>query len=771
MQAYLKNILFITCCIFFLSHQTIEAFTRPVRAELIAEQSTVAPGQPFWLALRLEIVDEWHVYWKNPGDAGFPPTVEWELPPGFTVGPLLWPTPERFKTDGFTGYGYHHEVTLLTQITPPENLEMGQKVELKGHVEWVACKNNCLPGFETLELELPVTQKPTLAALEALHVLKVAKQNLPRVTWNISARHGQSDHIEVDIMAHPDNRLLSASFLPDEAGLINDGAEQTLAMREEAPGHYVLTLKRSEESTAGELSALRGLLVLQESLMHDENMQVLAINLPLNSELFNRPNFSANKETQSASQAAASRSKDPCKDEEKPNPLVDASIGATETIDPLMLPPAQGDASMPLGLALFFAALGGLILNLMPCVLPVISLKLFHFIKIAEEKRSEILAHGASFCAGVLISFWALAAVLLGLKAYGHAVGWGFQLQDPRFVAFMIIVLFILTLSLWGVFELGVGVASQAGKFEGKAKGKLGSFMSGVLATFVATPCTGPFMGPVLGFAMGASAFQAFLIFTFMGIGMSLPYFLCSAFPQLIRFLPKPGAWMNTFKQIMGFFMAGSVLWLVWVFGAQTDNNALLQLFVGLLCFAVACWIYGSWALTVRRGFKKNLVYGSIFFFCALGAVSSHLAAHSPFSASSQSEQYSQEALTDPNDPKHWQPFSQKRMNELAAEGTPVFIDFTAKWCITCQANKPLLHSEEMEAAFKKRGVVKIKADWTRRDPEITAALQGLGRAGVPVYALYGPDHSKKPQVLTSFPLTEAEVLKALEELDKELDN
>ncbi len=387
------------------------------------------------------------------------------------------------------------------------------------------------------------------------------------------------------------------------------------------------------------------------------------------------------------------------------------------------------------GVALVFAFVGGLILNVMPCVLPVIALKIFSFVKMAGESRRKIFKHGGVFTLGVIGSFWVLSGILLILRLFGHGVGWGFQLQEPLFVAAMVGVLFLLGLSLFGVFELGTSLISLGSKTQVKSSPYMSSFMSGVLATLVATPCTGPLLGPALGFAMTLPPLLSMLIFTVMALGMASPYLLFSAFPNLVRFLPKPGNWMITFKQIMGFLMMATVTWLLWVFAAQTSHIALFVLMMGLVIAAVAAWIYGRFATPVKK--RKTRAIATIL--TALLLASTGFATHhtiAAFPASTQKEQVAGK----------WEHYTPERVAALRAEGKPVFVDFTAKWCLICQANKVPLHNSEKQ--FEAQHVVTMTADWTNKDPVISKELEKLGRTGVPVYVLYPADTSKPPLIL-----------------------
>lgn len=391
---------------------------------------------------------------------------------------------------------------------------------------------------------------------------------------------------------------------------------------------------------------------------------------------------------------------------------------------------SSGEVSILLAVGLAF--LGGMILNVMPCVLPVIALKIFSFVKLAHERRWEVLKHGLFFAFGVVISFWLLSGILLGLRAYGESVGWGFQLQEPIFVAVLASIIFLLGLSLFGVFEMGTSLISLGNR--SSSKGLSGSFMSGILATLVATPCTGPMLGPAIGFAMTLPVLQALIIFSFVGIGMAFPYLFLSCFPQLVRFLPKPGNWMITFKHLMGFLMMATVLWLLWVFSSQTDLIALFALLFGFMVMAVAAWIFGRYATAVQpKKIRRIATVLSIFLVLLSAFYSFRVANHSRHSGIEMDEGST---------------FSSLDIQAFRNEGQAVFVDFTAKWCLICQANKVILHSSEVQQAFQEHGVKFIEADWTKRDPEITVELQKLGRSGVPVYALYPSDLTSKPVIL-----------------------
>lgn len=398
------------------------------------------------------------------------------------------------------------------------------------------------------------------------------------------------------------------------------------------------------------------------------------------------------------------------------------------------------------GLALAF--LGGLLLNLMPCVLPVISFKVLSFVKMAGKSRGATFRYGLMFAFGVVVSFWVLAGTLLLLQSYGHAIGWGFQLQEPIFVGALAALIFLFAMSLFGVFELGTGIATKAGSLQSASSGLFGSFMSGVLATAVATPCTGPFLGTAVGFAVTLPTALAMLMFTFLALGMASPYVVLGAFPSLLKFLPKPGHWMVTFKELMGFLMLATVLWLVWVFESQTGSQALFLLLSSLFIFGLSAWIYGKWGSPARK--KATRIAGCLLagLFCCFGGYLLVFATKQP---------PEQIALNDALGTE-WEPFSAERVQALKSQGIPVFVDFTAKWCLICQSNHLVLSSEPVRQRFDALGVVKMKADWTRRDASITEELKKFGRNSVPLYLLYTDQNTPTilPQVLTQEAILEA---------------
>jgi len=669
------------------------SMSEPVQAELVAEEQSIQPGRPFWVGVELKMADGWDTYWMNPGDSGFPTQVNWELPDGFSAGPLEWPYPETFTNESLVAYGYTDTVLLLSKITPPKSLPADQQITLQADVNWLACKDSCVPGNAHLSLSLPVSDIQPKADAQAASLFAEAREALPQL---LGAEEGdltvqtKPDEIVMNFKPKPGSfgEIELMQFIPQEGEVIDYAAPQPFHIEKEG-----VTLNVKMANPGSEPDAVKGVLLVSEKGSTIKR----AIQVDTSTD-----------------QAAA--------------PAMTHHEGVSSV-----------------GMALVFAFLGGLILNVMPCVLPVIALKIFGFVKMAHQRRSVIFQHGAVFSLGVLISFWILSGALLVLRAYGEGIGWGFQLQEPVFVAILAGILFLLGLSLFGVFELGTSMISLGNKTSASSTSPLkSSFMSGILATLVATPCTGPLLGPALGFAMTLPPVHALMIFSMMGLGMAFPYLLFSAFPKLIRFLPKPGNWMITFKQLMGFLMMATVVWLVWVFGAQTDNMATFILLAALLIMAIGGWIFGRWGAPTRRKLTRvvAMFIAATMLFMGSGAVIMTAKQHRDYMMPSSGDG------TRLVGEHGWEMYNPERVQELRAQGVPVFVDFTAKWCLICQANKVTLHSADITKAFNDKGVVTMIADWTKKDPVITEQLESLGRTGVPVYVLYPGDPHESPYVL-----------------------
>lgn len=688
-----------------------------VKVELIQEEETVLPGRSFWVALHLKIDDGWHVYWKNPGDIGMPLQVDWKLPAGFEAGPLQWPFPEKFTTADMVGFGYEGEVMLLSQITAPESLKEGSQHELAAKVEWLVCSSMmCQPGSATANLTAKVGTAPPQAKSDLAALFADARSKLPTSKMKVSTKRKDGIvQLEVPQLKNQSvsNSVVGAYFFPEDQDVIDHSVDPTVAMTDDDSVSYIVNLKEKDEVGVPR-KTLKGVLVLHTTNGEDNHVQALNVDAPIQDEHGGLISLADVKGNLSSYVKSTSQEK------------------------------SSFEFEGGIGLALLFAFLGGMILNLMPCVLPVISLKIMSFVKMAGEKRSLTVKHGLWFSFGVLFSFWILAAVILVLRAYGQSVGWGFQLQEPIFVVILATLLFVFALSLFGIFEWGLIFASWAGQKQSdsaqKSSSFAGSFFSGVLATAVATPCTGPFLGTVVGFALAVPIYQALSIFTFMGLGMCFPYLLLAAFPSLLRFIPRPGAWMETFKQLTGFVLLATVVWLIWVFSAQTNSFSVVCLIAGFLFFSFGAWIYGQGGGPAVSKVKRILAYAAVVLCFFVGFETVFL----PRQTWSQSSG----GVGDNDLWAGWEPFSPERVKELRAQGKPILIDFTAKWCLTCQANHFVLASNEIDQKLNQAGVVKMKADWTKSDPVITEELAKFGRNSVPLYVLYGSDKEQEPVIL-----------------------
>lgn len=713
-----------------LSLKGATATPNPVKATLIAEESTIQAGRPFWVALHLQLEEGWHVYWKNPGDAGLPLKVQWKLPNGFHATSLLWPFPEKLTLDDLVGYGYHSEVVLLTEVTPPSDLTANSEITLDTEVKWLVCSTTaCLPGSAPLKLKIKTSSETPEIDQKAAALFQSAREKMPKSGEQIKTVQKEGI-IQVKVPHLDDDAIAGISFFPEDNETVDQKFEPVVSQDKSSKKGYLISLKGGEEIGA-KVKNLKGVLVIHTK--KDNGSYAIDIDTPIL--------------------------------EENDAPLigyaeVKKEFGSSRGVHAV---PAGSTFEGGVALALLFAFLGGIILNLMPCVLPVISLKVMSFVKMAGQKRSLTIKHSLLFSFGVIISFWVLASLMLMLRSYGQAVGWGFQLQEPLFVAALAALLFVLALGLFGVFEWGLSVASWAGQTEAdKAKGSssyTASFLSGVMATAVATPCTGPFLGSAVGFAVSLPVFQALLIFTALGVGMALPYLLLAMFPVLLRFIPKPGPWMKTFKELMGFLLMATVLWLLWVFSAQTNSMSLVCLLGAFLILALASWVYGIGSGPMVSKKKRLLAYAMI----AILVVASVQIALLP--KATWAEDNTAGAVSKKGEWSGWENFSPERVAQLQKEGTPYIIDFTAKWCLICQANHLVLASPQVTKKMDEAGVVRLKADWTKNDPVITAELNKMGRNSVPLYVFHGGDSNKEPVILPQV-LTPDSILPHLESLD-----
>ncbi len=603
-----------------------------VKAELLADTSAIVPGKAFTVGLLLRMAPGWHTYWKFSGDAGLPTELKWKLPQGWKIGEIQWSIPLKTIDPGdIETYGYENEVLLMQEITPPSKIDESS-VKLSAEANWLVCEKICIPGGETLQLELPIstTSQPANTELFARY-RRLLPQNWPgadaaTTEWS---RAGSDLRLKVASVALANYPAVDFFPLPEQGTVVG---HPTVESRNKNQILFRIPIESSGKS----MSAMAGLVVFSQQPNGDDR-------------------------------------------------------AAWQITPPSIVSAAHPVPVRGIFTFLLFGFLGGIILNLMPCVLPVISLKIFGFIQQAGQSRQKILRSGIAFALGIFAWFIALALLLIALKAVGRDVTWGgFQFTNAYFVLALSVIVLVFALNLFGVFEISLPQSMTRGLLSTtERKDDLGSFFQGVFATVLATPCTAPFLGTALGFAFSQSPAIILAMFVAIAAGMSAPYLLLSAQPAWLRFLPKPGSWMMHVKQFMGFLLLATLLFLLYVLGAQRGLEGAI------------------WA-------------------------------------------------------SDWQAFAPDRLQAELEQGHPVFVDFTAAWCLTCKFNEAnVLESQEVREAFQRRGVVKLRADWTNGDPVITKLLQQFGRPGVPLYVLY-PGKSEEPIVFPEL-LTKSMVLEKLE--------
>jgi DsbC/DsbD-like thiol-disulfide interchange protein/cytochrome c biogenesis protein CcdA len=665
-----------------------------IEAELIPATTSVQPGQPLTLALRLKMETHWHTYWKNPGDSGLATRIHWTLPAGFEAGDIQWPAPKRIDVGPLANYGYEGEVLLLTDIRTPPDFTGGM-VPVAARADWLVCEEICIPGDAEFSLMLPVgpaDPNPKWAARIAQ-----TRAALPRPDETISASAtlaGNEWVLTIPRATAP--RLARLQFFPDQEGWIDYASKQQL---QDLGDRWQLRFAAAPGMT-DDGGRLTGLLAAEPGFAGGAT--AVTVSLPY----------------------------------------------ATAAALPPM-PVDGGSGSLTLWLALGLALVGGLLLNLMPCVFPVVGIKVLTFVENSRSSPASLRAHGLLFALGVLLCFWMVAGVLLGLRAGGAALGWGYQLQSPLVVSALALLFFAVALNLSGVYEFGLRAQQLAGSIRAES-GYLDAFLSGLLATIVATPCTAPFMGVALGFALTQPPAASMLVFTALALGMAAPYLLLSFSPRLVQKLPKPGPWMETLKQVLAFPLYLTAVWLVWVLGRQAGVDAVAKLLVGITLVGAALWTFGRWRVAPRRGVRAA-AFASALLLAAGGLVTAWPTAIQTGNASAAAGEI-------------WQPWSRSAVAQAQARGQTAFVDFTAAWCVTCQVNKRLVLSRDSVVdGFKARNIALLRADWTNQDPEITAALKELGRSGVPVYVFY-PANGGAPLLLPEV-LTESRVLEALDQV------
>lgn len=661
-----------------------------VKAGLLAEPASIAPGEPFTVGIKLSMKEHWHTYWRNPGDSGEPTQVTWKLPRGFVAGELEWPTPSLIRVGPVASFGYEGDTILLTRITPPRNVRSGTTVNLAADIAYLVCEKICIPGEVSVSLVLPVSERSASSPANA--IFDAARSKLPQPSPWRATFSTDTEAITLFLRAQgvQGDAIRAVRFFPYDNTLIENAAQQVLRTDGQETR---ISIERSQIAKSIP-QRIDGVLVLDEDVGGTTASHAFVI-----------------EATPSAGLAVA-------------------------------------DGGMNLLYAVISALIAGVILNLMPCVFPVLSIKILHLTEHRSETPRRVRLHGIAYALGVLACFTILAGVLHGLRAAGAEIGWGFQLQSPLMVASLAFILFALGLSLSGILTIGTSLTRVGGNSLLQQGGLSGSFFAGVLATVVATPCTAPFMGASIGFALTQPFVVGLAVFLALGLGLALPFLVLAFVPGLQRLLPRPGRWMETLKQLLAFPLYATVAWLIWVLSFQVGATGLLAALAALVLIAFGAWAYNSsqalsdvWARALQ-GVAAVSVIGAIVLAIVIGQSRPNLT-NAEIASSAGSE-----AFTD------------QKLNALLASGEPVFVNMTAAWCITCLVNeRTTLSTDAVREAFAGKRITYLKGDWTNRNPEITRLLAKFGRSGVPLYVLYRGGNNEPvllPQILTQSLVLEA---------------
>jgi len=655
--------------------------------QLVVPPAQIYPGQHFTAGLYFKLAPGWHVYWSNAGDSGEPPAIQWMLPPGITAGAMQFPAPQRLPLGPLMDFGYENQVLFPIPVHVASDFKpAGSAATLGGKVTWLVCREVCIPGKATLLVNRPALAgaptSPGNIAADA-QLIDQFRNTLPQPLPASDQAKFQTTPTGFRLTVQTGDHEASAEFFPFDTGILANAAPQPV----QPFGNGIKIALTKDQNLNSTPQQLHGVLVLSNGRAYE----------------------------------------------------IHATPGT------LALSAASPSSSGMLRIILL-AFVGGMILNLMPCVFPVLFLKGLALVQSSSEERHKIRLHGLVYTLGILVSFWAIVGVLLALRAAGHNFGWGFQFQSPLFLVLLSLLLFFLGLSLAGQFEIGLSLTSAGSGLAAK-QGYTGSFFTGVLAVVVATPCTAPFMGAAIGFALTRSAVTSIAVFTAIALGLAAPYLLLAFNPTWTRLLPRPGAWMEVLKQAVSIPIFGTVIWLVWVFNQTAAAGSLVFLLSAFLLLAIAGWILGRWPAKAPATVAALLVLAAAV---AVPAWAIHTL--TPTLASR-----AQDAV--------WQPFSPQLVAKYRAEGKPIFVDFTASWCLSCQVNeRVVLDRPEVQNALKSSGVELIRADWTRHDQTIADALTALGRDGVPTYALYPANPNDPPHLLPEV-LTPGIVIRALDQL------
>jgi thiol:disulfide interchange protein DsbD len=699
--------------------------TDHVKARLLVDVQSVAPGQTFSVGLEFVIQPGWHTYWRNPGDSGLPTKLAWTLPPGLVAGVIEWPAPHRFDLPPLVNYGYAGHVLHLVPVTAASDLATAAPLVLRAKAGWLVCADICVPESAELQVTVPASTVAGTADAAVAGLFAEARHELPVTAPAATLARIADGRLVLELGRAWDDALQhleSLSFVPEDDGVVEYAAPQTSSRKD---GALELASKLGfQPPTTG---PVRGLLLVTGR----KNGASTTIPYTIAASLAGGTAAPGTASTAATPLPAGT-----------PSPAAPASPAGSRASADGSVPPGEPVAdSLGLGALLLLAALGGLVLNLMPCVFPVLSIKAISLAAHAEHHPAAVRAKGLVFAAGVVASMLALAVILLALRAGGEQIGWGFQLQSPLFVTLMAYLLFAVGLNLSGVFEFGGGLAG-IGDALTRGDSYHAAFFTGVLTTLVATPCTAPFMAAAVGAALTQSPLVALAIFTALGLGLALPYVLLSFAPWLRRALPRPGPWMDVLKQVFAFPMYASAAWLLWVLAQQSAELGLAGALAGAVMIGLAAWAYQK-SKSARLAGRR--VLGAAALVALLAAIALPLEAARTAAAAPVASGASRSRAAD-----EWQPYDAVRVAQLAAAGRPVLVNFTASWCLTCLVNERNAFADaDVRAVFRDKGVTLMKGDWTNRDPEITKALAAFGRAGVPLYVVYnGTPGTAGPELL-----------------------
>jgi len=667
-----------------------------VKIRLLAERGNVSGGDEIWVGIEQSITPHWHTYWQNPGDSGTITKADWKLPNRASIGAIQWPTPKRLPYGPLMNFGYEDNVVLLQKLKLPAQLPNGA-ITLSADIELLVCKEECIPEYGTYTLTLNGEQSE---AEDNTAFFETAISKLPiQVDWNADFIQNDKNfklNITLPKDIASDIRPETLAFYPLDWGLIENAKTQSALLNETT---LSFTQNKGERSYT-ELETAKFILTYKNQNDRSNSFEITATQAPTKKAL-----------------------------------AITATPENTET-----------GSNITILSALIYALLGGMVLNLMPCVFPVLSIKALSLVKIADEHPTLAKMHGLAYTAGVILSFIAIAAILLILKSAGAQIGWGFQLQNPIVVGALAYLLFIIGLNLMGYFEFGNRLGNVGNKLT-QGSGLNGSFFTGVLATLVATPCTAPFMAAAIGFALTQAAIVNLAVFTALGLGLALPYLALSFAPALQRIMPKPGAWMNTFKELLAFPIFLSAVWLTWVIAKQAGSTGVLQLLIGMSAIGFGIWL-------LRKSARKMAlkIIAILFFAASLFMLIMPTAQTQDTNAQAQQAKEFGETFT-----------PQKLETLLAEETAPIFVEMTAAWCITCKVNHATsININSTKKAFADNNVRYLIGDWTNQDPQITKYLNRYGRNGVPIYVFYGakdengqrPEAKILPQILSPTSIT-----------------